>query len=201
VGSVAFDDAGKTRYTMDVNGGAMTLNMNATPETVWALLQEVGRKQEEAAQQIKELNKQMGGLHRSFGELAEHLVAPNLVTKFRELHYTFTQSAYDVEFKDSNGSTLTEVDVWLENVDYVMAVEIKSKLLKKDVDEHLERMEILKGYANEHKDTRKLLGSVAGGIMRKDAREYAIKNGFYVIEQSGDTLKIEVPKGFKPKAW
>jgi hypothetical protein len=37
--------------------------------------------------------------------------------------------------------------------------------------------------------------------MRKDARDYAVKSGFYVIEQSGDTLKIDMPKGFKPKAW
>jgi hypothetical protein len=42
---------------------------------------------------IGELGKQMGSLHRSFGELADHLVAPNLVTKFREFNYTFTKSA------------------------------------------------------------------------------------------------------------
>jgi hypothetical protein len=155
----------------------------------------------ETAAQIKSLGKQMGGLHRSFGDLTEQLVAPNLVAKFRELQYTFTKAAYDVEFKEPNGNTMTEVDVWLENGDSVMAVEIKSKLLQKDVDEHLERMEILKGYGKGHTDTRKLLGAVAVGIMRKDARDYAIKNGFYVIEQSGDTLKIEMPEGFKPKTW
>jgi hypothetical protein len=166
-----------------------------------AMSQETDKKIQETTQQIKDLGKQMGGLHRSFGDLAEHLVAPNLVAKFRELHYAFTKAAYDVEFKESNGKTLTEVDVWLENGDFVMAVEIKGKLLKKDVDEHLERMDILKGYGKEHGDARKLLGSVAGGILRKDARDYAVKNGFYVIEQSGDTLKIEMPKGFKPKTW
>jgi hypothetical protein len=106
-----------------------------------------------------------------------------------------------VEFKDSNDITLTEVDVWLENGDSVIAVEIKSKLMKKDVDAHLERMNILKDYGNEHGDKRKLLGAVAGGIVRKDAQDYAVKHGFYVIEQSGDTVKIEMPKGFKPKTW
>ncbi|MDR3283869.1 MAG: hypothetical protein LBS97_01675 [Treponema sp.] len=162
---------------------------------------EVSAQQKKTDQQIKDLGKQMGGLHKSFGDLAEHLVAPNLVTKFRELRYAFTKAAYDVEFKESNGSTLTEVDVWLENGDFVMAVEIKGKLLKKDVDDHLERMDILHGYGKEHGDTRKLLGAVAGGIARKDARDYAIQKGFFVIEQSGDTLKIDMPKGFKPKTW
>jgi hypothetical protein len=82
-----------------------------------------------------------------------------------------------------------------------MAVEIKGKLLQKDVNDHLKRMKILHDYGNEHGDTRKLLGAVAGAVVRKDARDYAIKNGFYVIEQSGDTVKIEMPKGFKPKTW
>ncbi|MDR3170621.1 MAG: hypothetical protein LBU17_03215, partial [Treponema sp.] len=102
---------------------------------------------------------------------------------------------------DANGRTLTEVDVWLENGDDVMAVEVKGKLLKKDVDDHLQRMAILQGHGKARGDKRKLLGAVAGGIVRKDARDYAIQSGFYVIEQSGDTLKIEMPQGFTPKAW
>jgi hypothetical protein len=69
------------------------------------------------------------------------------------------------------------------------------------VDEHLERMETLKGYWKEHDDKRKLLGAVAGAIGKKDARDHAVRSGFYVIEQSGDTVKIEMPVGFTPKAW
>jgi hypothetical protein len=170
-------------------------------EQMKAMSQEADKRQKEVTEQMKALGKQMGNVHRSFGDLAEHLVAPNLVTKFRELHYAFTKAAYDVEFKDSNGITLAEVDVWLENGDSVMAVEIKAKLLQKDVDDHLERMGKLKGYADEHGDKRKLLGAVAGAVVRKDARDYAVKSGFYVIEQSGDTVKIEMPEGFRPKAW
>jgi hypothetical protein len=155
----------------------------------------------EADKRQKELSTQMGDLGRSFGDLAEHLVGPNLLAKFQELQYPFTKSAYDVKFRNSNGSTLAEVDVWLENGDFVMAVEIKSKLLQKHVDDHIERMEKLRQYGEEHEDKRKLLGAVAGAIVKKDARDYAIQKGFYVIEQSGDTVKIEMPEKFKPKAW
>jgi hypothetical protein len=165
------------------------------------MIAEMRESRKETARFIKDLGKQMGGLHRSFGELAEHLVAPNLVARFRELHYAFTKSACDMKFDDAQGNTLTEVDVWLENGEYVMAVEVKGKLLKKDVDDHLERMGILQGYGKEHGDKRKLLGAVAGAVLRQDARDYAIKSGFYVIEQSGDTVKIAMPEGFKPKAW
>jgi hypothetical protein len=165
------------------------------------MIAETDRIIKENAALIKDLGKQMGGLHHSFGELAANLVAPNLVAKFRDLHYTFTKSSCEVKFKDTEGITLAEVDVWLENGDYVMAVEIKGKLLQKDVNDHLKRMKILHDYGNEHGDTRKLLGAVAGAVVRKDTRDYAVKNGFYVIEQSGDTVKIEMPKSFKPKMW
>jgi hypothetical protein len=62
-------------------------------------------------------------------------------------------------------------------------------------------MEILRRYLDERRDTRKLLGSVAGAIVRADLRSYALEQGFYVIEQSGDTVKIDPPEGFKPKVW
>jgi len=94
--------------------------VDATPpsfETVWAILQDVGKKQEElvesqketdrliketresqkeTARQMKEtdrkiarVSKQMGDLHNSFGEMAEHLVAPSIEERFNELGFHF----------------------------------------------------------------------------------------------------------------
>jgi hypothetical protein len=33
------------------------------------------------------------------------------------------------------------------------------------------------------------------------ARQYAIDKGFFVIELAGNTIKVDMPKGFKPKTW
>jgi len=30
---------------------------------------------------------------------------------------------------------------------------------------------------------------------------FITKSGLYVIEQSGDTMKIDVPEGFVPREW
>ena len=38
-------------------------------------------------------------------------------------------------------------------------------------------------------------------IMNEEVRKYAHKTGFYVIEQTGDTVKIDIPEGFIPKEW
>jgi hypothetical protein len=32
-------------------------------------------------------------------------------------------------------------------------------------------------------------------------RNYAVKKGFYVIGQSGDTVLINIPEGFKTREW
>jgi hypothetical protein len=37
--------------------------------------------------------------------------------------------------------------------------------------------------------------------MPKSVRAAALKAGFYVITQTGDTVKIDVPEDFIPKAW
>ena len=113
----------------------------------------------------------------------------------------FPEAEPDVEFFDANGKTLTEVDVWLENGEFAMAVEVKSCLSKQDVTDHLKRMEILRRYLDGRRDTRKLLGAAAGAVFKNEAKEYALENGFYVIEQSGDTVQIKPPEGFKPRIW
>jgi len=38
---------------------------------------------------VRRNSKQMGDLHRRFGQLAEHLVAPNIHKRFNELGYHF----------------------------------------------------------------------------------------------------------------
>jgi hypothetical protein len=62
-------------------------------------------------------------------------------------------------------------------------------------------MERLRRYADDHGDQRKLMGAVAGAVISEGVKPYALKNGFYVIEQAGDTVKIDVPEDFKPRKW
>jgi hypothetical protein len=42
---------------------------------------------------------------------------------------------------------------------------------------------------------------MAGAIFAETIKKEAIDAGLYVIVQSGDTMQIETPKGFTPRAW
>jgi hypothetical protein len=80
-----------------------------------------------------------------------------------------------------------------------MIVEAKFKLRTNDVRDHVKRMEILRLHADLHGDKRKYLGAIAGLSFNEDEKQYALKNGFYVVELCVDTFVITVPDS--PKEW
>jgi len=178
--------------------------------------EEEARRQEEAEKRRKEFdewkremdrlvaenNKQIGGLHRSFGELAEHLVAPGIAKRFNELGYHFDSILPGGRrLLDTQGRTLTEIDIVLENGEYIVAVEVKTKPVEQDIEHHVKRLEILRKNRDKHGDKRKIRGAIAGAVFPQEVKKAAIKAGFYVLEQSGDTMKIDIPQGFVPKEW
>jgi hypothetical protein len=156
---------------------------------------------EQMVEHRKETNRMTGEMIRRFGQVVEHLIAPNLIEKLNAMNFDFRISSPNRKYYDKNHQEITEVDVLLENTNIVMAVEIKSKLQGSDVQDHVERMNILREYADEHDDKRVWLGAVGGALLATEARKAALKAGFFLIEQSGDTVKISVPQGFKPKEW
>jgi hypothetical protein len=38
-------------------------------------------------------------------------------------------------------------------------------------------------------------------VFPAEVKEATIEAGMYVIEQSGDTVRISIPEGFKPREW
>jgi len=166
-----------------------------TYEKVWAMFQETDRK-------IKKLSKQMGDLHNSFGNLAEHLVAPSINTRFNELGYHFgAVSPGGHRIYDEKGKIKTEIDILLENKSCLMAVEVKTKPKVQHIEHHSTRLKILREYRDKMDDGRKIYGAIAGAMFGTEEKKAAIEAGFYVLEQSGDTMKIEVPEGFTPSEW
>ncbi|MDR0586327.1 MAG: hypothetical protein LBG26_03715 [Treponema sp.] len=152
---------------------------------------------------VNRVSRQMGDLHNRFGELAEHLVAPGIIRRFNELGYHFDDTiAERVRLLDSTGQKiLTEIDLLLENGEYSIAVEVKSRPAERDVVHHENRLGILREHKNRRNDRRKIRGAIAGAVFPEDVKAAAIETGFYVIEQSGDTMRISVPEGFRPRDW
>jgi hypothetical protein len=155
---------------------------------------------QETARQMKETDRKIGKLGNRFGELAEHLVSPGIKDKFNALGFHFDDVSLNRNIEGPDGEA-AEIDVFLENAEFSIVVEVKSKPTEDDVQDHIKRMEIVRRHKDRHHDSRKLQGAIAGAIMSPAVRNFTLKKGFYVIEQSGDTVMINVPDGFKPREW
>jgi hypothetical protein len=180
--------------------------MGLTFEDVWTMFQETAAQmketdkkfQEMAAKtdkQIEALGKQMGGLHKSLGDLIETLMASRLWEKFPQ--YNFTRIFQRIKLLNEKKLPTAEIDILLSDDEWAMAVEVKREPDKEDVEHHLKRMELMRDYSLREISGKKLLGAIAGGVVPPDVREYAQKNGLFVLELNGEQVSLlESPEGF-----
>jgi predicted AAA+ superfamily ATPase len=141
----------------------------------------------------------MGGLSNRMGDIVERLVATGILNRFKELGYTFDKMSRNALVLAPDGEK-REVDMELHNGEDVMLIEIKAKPNEEDVDDHAERIGFLKNL-NKYPG-KNIYGAIAGAVFSESGKRYAMKKGFFVIEQSGDTMRIETLGGtFKPRKW
>jgi uncharacterized protein YicC (UPF0701 family) len=154
------------------------------------------KAQDEAWAAIRETQKNIGGLGNTLGSIVEHILTPGLPKKFRKLGYSFNRIA---TYKFAEG-VWAQIDGMLENGEQAVAVEVKTTLRQSDIDEHIDRMEKIRKYADEHCDKRQFMGALAATITDEASRNYALKKGLFVIEPSGDDVKVIKPQG-EVKVW
>jgi hypothetical protein len=162
---------------------------------------EMEKQHKETEKAIKETQRQMGKLGNRFGEVTEHMVFPAVVARFNELGYRF-HAEFEGNFKVINkkNKLIAEIDAYLENDTTIAVVEIKAKPNEEDIEDHIQRIEKLKQNRQEFNDPPKIIiGAIAGAVFSEKTKAVAIKAGFYVLVQSGDTMKFDIPKNFKPK--
>ncbi|MDR2630515.1 MAG: hypothetical protein LBC60_06305 [Spirochaetaceae bacterium] len=165
-------------------------------------IKETGLQIEETDRQMKATDKKLGELTNRFGNVVEHMVVPNLLTKFKALGFTFEAASRDYKIVDEKHGIFVEVDAFLQNGDKVMIVEIKAKPTTKDVNDQVKRLEKMRKYADLRQDKRKYLGAMAGVVMSDSVKNHALGNGFFVVIPSGDTFNIIKPEGkYRVKEW
>ena len=172
-------------------------------ESMRESLQKQGENIDRLYKSLEAANKRSGKFDRKFGELWELMVVPHIREKFNELGFHFDSVGRDLEFDkpNTNGRTLAEVDILLENGDFAIVVEVKDSFKKRYLTEHLDRMKklnTLPRFAN-----KKLYGAIAAGFIRGESKQQAFEHGFYVVNRP-DSMNVEIepfPKGCKPRAW
>lgn len=185
----------------DIRQPQMELNFEQT----WGALQETGRqitetqqepewKTEATDQRMKELQKNLDDLVSYFGELEEYLVMPGIIHTFDTLNYHFTSTAKNCKIYNPETCRVeAEFDLFLENDEYNIVVELRTAPDENDVADHINRLKFLRSHRDKQGDKRKIRGAIVGAIMPDKVRQLALHAGLYVIEQSEGTFKIEEP--------
>jgi Holliday junction resolvase len=179
----------------------MAAKADARSAEIDAQFAEIGKHIDELAQTVKDEQKNTSGVGNSLGDLMEGLFAANICPKFNVFGHTFTKASNDAKYY-RDGKLFCEVDVFLENGDYVMAIEVKTRCEMRDINKHIERLEKLRQYMSERKDERKILGAIASGKMEQRLIEATENHGLYVIVPNGNGSEIlETPGNFTEQVW
>ncbi len=171
--------------------------------------QETDRKFQESDRKFQESNKEfdrrmklldrkLGSLTDRLGEFVEEMVKPAVVRLFSDRGIKVHQVMKNVEGFDDKGAF--EIDLLVVNEDELVVVACKSKIVIKDIDEHISRIGKFKRISHQYKGYR-ILGAVAGMVISDEASMYAYKKGFFVLCQSGESIEIRNDQKFKPKVW
>jgi hypothetical protein len=134
------------------------------------------------------------------GGMAERVVGPDLIKQFGKLRYRFTKISRNIEFEDPAIGVYTVVDALLENADYAMVVAIRPALSGEDLTHHIECLHKLRKYADARNDSQKFYGAFASSGIDAELKTAILKQGFYIIESSGEAVSI-VPPSVKPAAF
>ena len=164
------------------------------------LIKELRESQKATDRQQQKTESELGRLSKRMGDVVEFMVAPDLCEKFKEFGFNFSQSSQKIIVSDKANKISFEIDVFLENYSKAMLTEVKTTPTTEDVKEHVKRLQKMRKYADLHGDKRIFLGAVAGVVITDNVRKYVLKQGFFVIEPSGEGFNITSPKG-KPKEW
>ena len=185
----------------------------ATPESVWAILQEVSKKQEETALQMQETDRRMQELQKS-----QSITSADFDRRMKEInktlggwannHGTFAEEYFYNSFENGKknffGEHFDEIkkkwssswqgvedeyDIVLCNHTAVAIIEVKYKAHVNDIPAVLKKAETFRILFPNYKDFKIYLG-LASLAFYPELEQECIKEGIAIIKQVGDTVII-----------
>ncbi len=166
---------------------------------------EADRRAAEADRRLERLEKiaantsrEVAGLTTRWGQFVENLVEPAVVRLFQERGIEVQETAR--RMKSKRPGAQMEVDIFAVNGEVAVAIEVKSRLSQRDVDEFIAKLGRFK-LAFPHYGTYYIYGAVAGIEIDAGIDRYAYQQGLFVIQQTGDTVTLANDSAFRPVAW
>lgn len=143
-------------------------------------------------------NQAVSALSSRWGAFVENLVAPAALRLFQEQGFA-VQEVYQ-RVKSERGSQNLEIDILVVDDTVAVAIEVKSRLTQRNLRQFLKNLDRFKA-AFPHYADYDLYGAVAAIEVDGEVDRYAINQGLFLIQQSGESVKISNASTFVPRAW
>ena len=143
----------------------------------------------ETDRQIKAVNKQLGGMGNSNGDMAETYFINSFTKKMFFAGQNYDSISSNLSKKVKSLNLQDEYDLVLYNGTSVVIIEIKYKADLDDIDTLLKKALTFKKLFPEYVNFEIYLG-LAGFSMTKKVEKTALKKGIAVIKQVGDAVVI-----------
>jgi len=153
------------------------------------------------SKEVEKVSKQLGQLGNKFGSFTEGLALPSMEKVF---YGDFGLDVVQPRARSRQNGHTMEVDVLA--YDYpggskdVYIVEVKSHLTKEAIGQIKQTIEQLPKFFPWAYD-RTIYGVIAAVDAPDNVREQVLKEGLYLARISDGTFTMQVPPGFKPKAF
>lgn len=143
-------------------------------------------------------SREVAGLTTRWGQFVENLVEPAVIRLFQARGIDVQETARRMQSKRPGAQM--EIDIFAVNGDVAVAIEVKSRLAQRDVDDFVEKLGRFR-QAFPHYGEYRIFGAVAGIEIDAGVDRYAYQRGLYVIKQTGETVSIANDGAFQPVAW
>jgi len=159
---------------------------------------ETGKRPEKTKQNKNKKSLIKNELYESPVENEAPFICREITKRFFEQGYYFDDVTVGRRmFFDSRGKKDAEFEITFENINCLIAVEIISNPNKKDIENHINKLNIIREYRKKHKDKRKIHGAIV--VQYSSAEKQAVqKAGLFLFVQSGRTVEIDIPDNFSP---
>ncbi len=159
---------------------------------------EADRRLARIEQIAAQASQEVARLGSRWGQFVENLVEPAVLQLF-QARGIGVQETYR-RMKSKRPAAPMEIDIFAVDDDVAVAIEVKSRLSRRDVEEFLDKLKRFKQSFIHFQDYR-LYGAVAGIEIDENVDRYAYQQGLFVIRQSGDAVEIANDANFQPAAW
>ncbi|SFV88803.1 hypothetical protein MNB_SUP05-SYMBIONT-7-387 [hydrothermal vent metagenome] len=148
--------------------------------------QELRVSQEKTDKQVRALTKDIFGISTSMGLEAEEFFYNAVKEKMQLAGIKFDYASRNDKIAIKGEKQ--EIDIILENGNYIGVIEVKNKVTKntiKQMDKIIEKFY----YFHPHFKNYKLIGAIAGKVFSEELIQLALKKGYSVLTQKGEYME------------